>query len=78
MKALFIGGTGTISTEVTKLFVKQGGELCVLNRGNHNGDLPQGVQVLIGDIHDEGSIQTLLLDRRLMWSLILSLLQRKR
>ncbi|MBC8611069.1 SDR family oxidoreductase [Massilimaliae timonensis] len=60
MKALFIGGTGTISTEVTKLFVKQGGELCVLNRGNHNGDLPQGVQVLIGDIHDEGSIQTLL------------------
>ena len=60
MKALFIGGTGTISTEVTKLFVKQGGELCVLNRGTHNGDLPQGVQVLIGDIHDEGSIQTLL------------------
>jgi nucleoside-diphosphate-sugar epimerase len=36
MKALFIGGTGTISTEITKLAVKSGVDLFLLNRGNRN------------------------------------------
>jgi len=36
MKALFIGGTGTISTAISKRVLEQGGELFLLNRGNRN------------------------------------------
>ena len=39
MKALFIGGTGTISTEISKLAVKSGWELWLLNRGNSGARL---------------------------------------
>ena len=60
MKALFIGGTGIISTEVAKLFVKRGGELWVLNRGNRNQRLPEGAHTLIGNIHDEAATKALL------------------
>ncbi len=51
MKALFIGGTGTISTSVVARAKEKGWELTLLNRGN--GPLPEGVESLIGDIHDE-------------------------
>ncbi|MGI6094836.1 MAG: SDR family oxidoreductase [Lachnospiraceae bacterium] len=60
MKALFIGGTGTISTEVTKLFVKNGGDLYLLNRGQRKRQIPEGVKVLIGDINDEEGVAKLL------------------
>ncbi|MDR0456844.1 MAG: NAD-dependent epimerase/dehydratase family protein [Treponema sp.] len=36
MKALFIGGTGTISTAISKLVLEQGWELFLLNRGSRN------------------------------------------
>jgi nucleoside-diphosphate-sugar epimerase len=36
MKALFIGGTGTISTAISKHILEQGWELYLLNRGNRN------------------------------------------
>ncbi|MDR0494818.1 MAG: NAD-dependent epimerase/dehydratase family protein [Treponema sp.] len=36
MKALFIGGTGTISTAVSNLILEQGWELYLLNRGSRN------------------------------------------
>jgi nucleoside-diphosphate-sugar epimerase len=39
MKALFIGGTGTISTAISKRILKQGGDLFLLNRGNRNASL---------------------------------------
>jgi nucleoside-diphosphate-sugar epimerase len=43
MKALFIGGTGTISTAISKLILEQGGELYLLNRGSRNTALdPKG------------------------------------
>ncbi|MHC6201589.1 NAD-dependent epimerase/dehydratase family protein [Breznakiellaceae bacterium SP9] len=34
MKALFIGGSGTISAAITRRVLEQGWELCLLNRGN--------------------------------------------
>ncbi|GJM70995.1 hypothetical protein HMSSN036_32110 [Paenibacillus macerans] len=40
MKALFIGGTGTISSAITRQLAEQGCELYLLNRGSRNGDLP--------------------------------------
>ena len=42
MKALFIGGTGTISTAISKLVLESGWELFLLNRGNRNSELESG------------------------------------
>jgi len=36
MKALFIGGTGTISMAISKLLLQKGWELWLINRGNRN------------------------------------------
>ena len=60
MKALFIGGTGTISSAITAQLAAQGCELYLLNRGNRNGDLPEGVHVLQGDINDEEQVKQLI------------------
>lgn len=62
MKALFIGGTGTISTEITKLLLTQGHELYLLNRGNRNEGLPEGAKILTGDINDEVKVAELIAD----------------
>jgi nucleoside-diphosphate-sugar epimerase len=56
-KILIIGGTGTISTPITqKLAQDREVDLYVLNRGNHNQDLPETVSVLKGDINDFDSM----------------------
>ena len=53
-KALFIGGTGIISTGIVKQLMKDGEwELYVLNRGNSNNRLPDGVKTIIADINNE-------------------------
>jgi len=38
MKALFIGGTGTISSAISRLAVQKGWELYLLNRGSRNNE----------------------------------------
>ena len=55
MKALFIGGTGTISTAITKLVAKSGWELYLLNRGNRDAILPEGVKTIHVDINGDRS-----------------------
>ncbi|MFC5464099.1 SDR family oxidoreductase [Lederbergia graminis] len=62
MKALFIGGTGTISTAITKQLVEKGWELYLLNRGNRNELLPEGVKVITADINDEDKVSELIQD----------------
>jgi len=52
VKALFIGGTGTISAAVSELAVKNGIDLYLLNRGNRSEFFPQGAKSIIGDIRD--------------------------
>lgn len=64
MKALFIGGTGTISSAITALASSLGWELTLLNRGNSNGRLPAGVETIQADIHDEASAAQKLQGRR--------------
>lgn len=54
MKALFIGGTGTISTSVTALAMKRGWDITLLNRGNH--PVPEGMESIVADIHDEAAV----------------------
>lgn len=51
MKVLFIGGTGNISTEVSKLCLKNGVDLHLLNRGKGFVGFKGGKQI-IGDISD--------------------------
>lgn len=58
MKVLFIGGTGNISTSVSKLCVKKGIDLYLLNRGNKE-EIP-GAKVIKGDISNVDQIIPLL------------------
>ena len=57
MKALFIGGTGTISTAISALCVQQGWELYLLNRGNRSAFVPEGAHVITADMGDEAAVQ---------------------
>jgi nucleoside-diphosphate-sugar epimerase len=53
MKALFIGGTGTISAAITRKLADRGWELWLLNRGNRHSILPAGVEEIRCDIENE-------------------------
>mgnify|MGYP001765561488 FL=1 len=52
MKALFIGGTGNISSACSKLALDRGVELYLLNRGQSLRPLPEGARVINADIRD--------------------------
>ena len=62
MKALFIGGTGIISSACSDLAVKRGIDLYLLNRGKSSRPVPDGAQVLEGDIRNEASVTKALRD----------------
>lgn len=62
MKALFIGGTGTISAAITRKLAAQGCELYLLNRGTRNEGLPPNVKTLEADINDEARVAELIRD----------------
>ena len=56
MKALFIGGTGTISTAIVKkLAADPMWEVWLLNRGNRADAVPEGVHQIICDVSDEAA-----------------------
>ncbi len=58
MKALFIGGTGTISTAIVKRLVEElGWEVWLLNRGNRPEAVPAGVHQITADIWDEEAVK---------------------
>lgn len=54
MKALFIGGTGTISTDVVALAQQRGWEVTLLNRGSKK--IPEGIRSIVADINDEEAV----------------------
>ena len=62
MKILFIGGTGTISTAISKLLISQGHDLYLLNRGRRNETLPTGARFLLADVNDETKVAGLIRD----------------
>lgn len=55
MKILFIGGTGTISSAITRQLAAKGEDLYLLNRGNNNAELPANVKTICCDINDEAA-----------------------
>ena len=60
MKILCIGGSGLISTAVSKTVIKRGHELHVLNRGNHNDNLPKEIVFHQADINDASAMKEIL------------------
>lgn len=61
MKVLFIGGTGIISSACSELAVREGIDLCLLNRGQTiDRPAPIGATVLFGDIRDRASSEAAL------------------
>jgi nucleoside-diphosphate-sugar epimerase len=55
MRALLVGGTGNISTAVTRLLAEQGNDVAVLNRGAAASSLPEGVRHLKADVRDRAA-----------------------
>src|SRR5450756_1149739 len=55
MRVLFIGGTGNISIAATRLLAERGVELTLLNRGQTDVSLPDGVRWIHADIRDRSS-----------------------
>ena len=56
MKILIIGGTGTISSAVTRRLAAEGHDLWLLNRGNRTSEVPKGVTQVVCDINDENAV----------------------
>ena len=56
MKVLFIGGTGTISTAISKLVIEKGWDLYFINRGNRNALFGDSVHSICADINNEAEI----------------------
>ncbi len=59
MKVLFIGGSGNISTSVSRMAIERGVELTLLNRGKTKADIP-GVRWLTADFYDLAQAQDVL------------------
>jgi nucleoside-diphosphate-sugar epimerase len=55
MKILFIGGTGFISSDVSRLITEQGHDLYLLNRGLHVNEIA-GCEKLVADIHNKDEV----------------------
>jgi nucleoside-diphosphate-sugar epimerase len=56
MKILIIGGTGTISSAITRQLAAAGYDLWLLNRGTRKSEVPSSVRQIICDIDDEKTV----------------------
>lgn len=69
MKVLFIGGTGNISTSVSKLAIEQGIDLYLLNRGERKVEI-DGAKTITGNIYDKESVKKALADHT--WDVVVN------
>ena len=51
-----IGGTGTISSAITRQLAASGHDLWLLNRGHRKDEVPTGVRLIIADIDDTDEV----------------------
>ncbi len=56
MRILMIGGTGTISSAITRQLAAAGHDLWLLNRGTRKDEVPGNVKQVIADINDEANV----------------------
>ena len=60
-KALFIGGTGTISAAVTaRLAAGDEWDLTLINRGSRGREVPMNVRIIQADARDESALEAAL------------------
>ena len=52
MRILIIGGTGLISTAITRLLVERGHDVTLYNRGRREARFPAGPKTIVGDRRD--------------------------
>ena len=64
MKALFVGGSGLISSAVSSLAVARGIDLYLLNRGQRDEFMPEGAKRIVADARDEAAVRKALKDHR--------------
>lgn len=64
MKILLIGGTGTISSAVTRQLAADHHEVWMLNRGLHQAQTSAPVKNVIADINDEEAVRALIGDEQ--------------
>ncbi len=62
MKIAIIGGTGTISSSVSRVLIDQGHDVWLINRGNRKNHV-HGAHSLHLDVQDEGSLSALVAPR---------------
>lgn len=64
LRLLVIGGTGVISSAVTRLAVERGLDVTVLNRGSSaTRPVPEGAELVQADVRDPASVRAALGDR---------------
>jgi nucleoside-diphosphate-sugar epimerase len=63
MNVLIIGGTGLISTPITRILLEQGHSVTHFNRGNKQNEFPD-VHTIIGDRAEYATFKTLLHDKK--------------
>ena len=68
MKVLFIGGTGNISTPSSRLAVKKGIDLYLLNRGSSSSEIA-GTHTIIGDINKPQDLPEL---KKQQWDVVVN------
>lgn len=57
MRALFIGGTGIISTAISRQLLDSSWELYLINRGSRNDVLQTNVKTITADINNEADVK---------------------
>jgi nucleoside-diphosphate-sugar epimerase len=57
MKVLIVGGTGLISTGITRQLVARGDEVTIYTRGQREGQIPAQVRRMVGDRNDAAAFE---------------------
>lgn len=63
MNVLFIGGTGLISTSISRLLLAQGHGVTLFNRGKSENRLPEGAEEIRGDRKDYAAFEKTFADK---------------
>ena len=57
MRVLIIGGTGLISTAITRFLVERGDDVVLYNRGQTEADIPEGYDTITGNRKDYAAFE---------------------
>ena len=57
MRVLIVGGTGLISTAITRFLVERGDDVTLYNRGQTEADIPEGYDTITGNRKDYAAFE---------------------